>query len=86
MAAKKLSISFGGELADAVPAAAAADGTTVSNWLAEAAQDRVRQHYLRVALDTLAAEIGPLDEAEVEALVTEARKNSRWVNGRAGAA
>ncbi len=83
MAAEKLSISFDGELADAVRAAAAADGTTVSNWLAEAAQDRVRQHYLRVALDTIWDEVGRPDDAELQALVAQARKDSRWVNGRA---
>lgn len=86
MAAEKLSISFDAELADAVRAAAADSDTTVSNWLADAAQDRVRQHHLRVALDSVWAEVGPLDDAEIDALVAEARKSSRWVNGRAGAA
>lgn len=57
----------------------------MSNWLADAAQDRVRRHRLRMALDAIWAEVGPPDDAEIEALVAKARKDSRWVNGRAGA-
>jgi hypothetical protein len=86
VAAEKLSISFDSELADAVRAAAADSGTSVSNWLAEAAQERVRQRYLREALDTVLAEVGPFDDAESAALVAEARRHSRVVKGRAGAA
>lgn len=86
MAAEKLSISLASELVESVRAAAAQSGMSVSTWLAEAAKAQVRQRDLRIALDTVAAEDGPLADAEIDALVTAARRGSRLVTGAEGAA
>jgi hypothetical protein len=74
--ADKLSVSFDEELAAVVREAAADEGMTVSAWLSEAARDRVRNRLLRIALDELAAEMGPLDPAEAARLVAEARRHA----------
>ncbi len=86
MGADKLSISLDSELAAAVRAAATEQGVTVSTWLADAAESRVRQQKLREALDELAAEIGGLDADELDRLVTAARRTSTVVTGAQGAA
>ncbi|HEV2089331.1 MAG TPA: hypothetical protein VGR21_13565 [Cryptosporangiaceae bacterium] len=86
MSADKLSISLDSELAAAVRAAAAGQGVTVSTWLADAAESRVRQQNLREALDELAAEIGGLDAEELDRLVTAARRTSTVVTGAQGGA
>jgi hypothetical protein len=76
MAVDKLSVSLDEELAAVVREAAADEGMTVSAWLSAAAQDRVRNRLLRVALDELADEMVPLDAAEVARLVADARQNA----------
>ncbi|MGH9111421.1 MAG: hypothetical protein ACRDZN_03845 [Acidimicrobiales bacterium] len=83
MPAEKLSISLESELAEAVRAAAADDGVSVSTWLAKAAEARARQRNLRIALDAHADEVGALDEAEIDRLVADARRNSRMTAPRA---
>lgn len=84
--AEKLSISLDSGLAAAVRDAANELGVSVSTWLANAAQAQVRQRRLREALDALTAEEGALDAAEVDSLITNARRTSRVVTGSQGAA
>lgn len=86
MTVEKLSISLDSELAEAVRTAAADGGTSVSQWLAEAAAARVRQQHLREALDAVAAEDGDLDPAEIDESVARARRGSRIVTGGADVA
>jgi hypothetical protein len=76
MGTQKLSISFDGALAATVRRSAAADGISVSAWLAGAAADRARQVYLREALDAFDAEHGPLGDDELAAALTAARARS----------
>ena len=64
MARVKRSVSLPGELAEAVEAAARAQGTTVSAWLAQSAAHRLRMDAGRTALADWEAEHGPLTEAE----------------------
>lgn len=73
MAVDKLSVSFDEELAGVVREAAAEEGLSVSAWLSNAAQDRIRNRLLRVALDELARDIGPMSAEEAARLVAEAR-------------
>lgn len=86
MSVEKLSISLDAELAASVRAAANDQDVSVSTWLAEAAQARVRQRQLREVLDALAAEEGPLDPAEIDELIARARRGSVVVNPTQGAA
>ncbi len=86
MGAEKLSISLDSDLAVAVRAAASEQGVSVSTWLADAAQAQVRQRRLREALDVLASEEGELDPAEIDRLISDARRTSRVVIGTEGAA
>jgi hypothetical protein len=76
MAAEKLSISLDADLAGEVRSAAAADGVSVSTWLADAALVKARQRHLRTALDLFAAEFGALSEGDVDRLVAESRTDS----------
>jgi triphosphoribosyl-dephospho-CoA synthetase len=76
MSTQKFSVSFEASLAAAVRKATAADGVTLSSWLAAAAAEKSRQRHLREALDAFAAERGGLDDAEVEALVRKARRGA----------
>ncbi len=64
-----MSISLDSDLAASVRAAASEQGVTVSTWLAEAAQARVRQQRLREALDVLASEEGELEAAEIDRVI-----------------
>lgn len=86
MAAEKLSISLDADLAASVRSAAAEQGSSVSTWLADAAAAQIRQRNLRIALDAVAAEDGPLSPDEIDQLIREARRNSRFVVGSDGAA
>lgn len=86
MSAEKLSISLESELAAMIRADAAERGLSVSTWLADAAEARVRQRRLRAALDALASEIGSLDPADIDRLVAQARQSSRVITGAEGAA
>lgn len=57
------------EIGTAVRDAAARQGTSVSNWLAEAAEQRLRNELLGAALDRWEAEDGPFSDAELDAAV-----------------
>jgi hypothetical protein len=86
VAAEKLSVSFDDDLARIVRSAAAEDGVSLSAWLASAAQDRIRNRMLRLALDEIASEMAAegksLTEEEIARLVADAR--SRAVVTRSG--
>ncbi len=86
MGAEKLSISLDSELAASVRVAASEQGVSVSTWLAEAAQARVRQRRLREALDVFASEEGELDPAEIDRLIADSRRTSQVIIGTEGAA
>ena len=45
-------------------------------WLARAAEATARQRALRQALDSFAAEHGPLTDADIDGLITDARAAS----------
>lgn len=75
MAIDKLSISMDESLTEVIRSAAVAEGVSVSAWLTDAAQDRIRNRSLRVALDTDEPEISALSDAELEALVRRARES-----------
>lgn len=68
MAVDRFSLTLEPELGAAVREAAAAERTSVSAWLADAATQRLRHQRLRVALDAWEAEDGPLTEAELTAV------------------
>jgi len=55
------------EVGAAVRAAAAREGTSVSNWLGGAAIQRLRNELLGAALDHWEAEQGPFSEDELNA-------------------
>jgi hypothetical protein len=81
VAVDKLSVSLDEDLASVVREAAAEEGVSLSAWLSAAARDRIRNRLLRIALDDLAAETGPLQGDEVTRLVDEARRRA-IVTGR----
>ena len=76
MSAEKLSVSFDPDLAATIRAAAAEEGVSVSTWLARAAEAKARQRALRLALDSFAAEHGPLTDADIDRLIADARAAS----------
>jgi hypothetical protein len=76
MAIDKLSISMDESLTEVIRSAAVAEGVSVSAWLTDAAQDRIRNRSLRVALDADEPEISALSDAELDALVRRARANA----------
>lgn len=80
MSVEKLSISFEGGLAAMVRRAAAEEKRSLSSWLAEAAEAKARQRYLRDALDTFADEHGALQDEEIDKLVRGARASSRMTD------
>ena len=67
MAVDRFSVTMPPELGQAVRNAAAHSETSVSQWLAGAAADRVRNDLLGAALDAWEAEDGPFDDAELGA-------------------
>jgi predicted transcriptional regulator len=80
MAVDRLSITVDSELGQAVREAAAAQGMSVSSWASEALAQRVRNHFLREALDAWEAEAGPLtdeDRAEAKRIFDEAEALAR---------
>src|SRR5918997_6388743 len=80
MAVDRLSITVEAELGQAVREAAAAQGMSVSSWASEALAHRVRNHFLREALDAWDAEAGPLtdeDRAEAKRIFDEAEALAR---------
>jgi uncharacterized protein (DUF1778 family) len=76
MSVEKLSVSMESSLVKLIRGAAADEGTSISTWLADAATAKARQRVLREALQHDAEEHGALDAAEVERLVSAARKHS----------
>jgi hypothetical protein len=76
MAIDKLSISMDESLTEVIRSAAVAEGVSVSAWLTDAAQDRIRNRSLRVALDADEPEISALSDSELDALVRLARANA----------
>ena len=80
MALDRLSITVDAELGRAVREAAAAEGMSVSSWASEALAQRVRNHFLREALDAWEAEDGPIteeDRAEAKRILDEAEALAR---------
>ena len=80
MSLDRLSITVDAELGRAVREAAAAEGMSVSSWASEALDQRVRNHFLREALDAWEAEDGPLsdeDKAEAKRAYDEAEALAR---------
>ena len=73
MAVEKLSISVDEDVAELVREAAAKEGVTVSAWITNAAQDRLRNLLLGQFLDDLFEEIGEMTDEEEERLIASAR-------------
>jgi len=63
----RLSVTMPPEIGAAVRDAAARQGTSVSNWLAAAAAQRLRSDLLGAALDLWEAEDGPFGDEELDA-------------------
>lgn len=63
----RLSVTMPPEVGAAVRDAAAREGTSVSNWVAAAAAQRLRNDLLGAALDIWEAESGPFSEEELNA-------------------
>ena len=61
------------EIGAAVRDAAARQGTSVSNWLATAAAQRLRNESLGAALDQWEAEAGPFSDEELDAAAAALR-------------
>ena len=76
MSAEKVSISLDQELLNTIRSAATDDGTTVSSWLADAAETKARNRYLREALDAADAEFGTITDDEADELITAMRARS----------
>ncbi len=86
MAIDKLSISLDQALAEVVREAAAKENLSVSAWLSAAAQDRIRNRLLRLALDADEAEFGAIGGDEVDSLVLKARAQAIVTNPHIDAA
>jgi hypothetical protein len=63
----RLSVTMPPEIGAAVRDAAARQGTSVSNWIAAAAAQRLRNELLGAALDLWEAEDGPFSDQELVA-------------------
>ncbi len=63
----RFSVTMPPELGAAVREAAGRQGTSVSNWLATAAAQQLRNELLGAALDAWEAEDGPFSDAELDA-------------------
>lgn len=66
----RLSVTMPPEIGAAVRDAAARQGISVSNWLAAAAAQRLRNELLGAALDQWEAEDGPFSDEELNAAAT----------------
>lgn len=75
---QKRSISLSPELAEAIDRAAAAEGTTVSGWLAATAAQRLRLEAGRQAIAEWEVENGPLTSEEL----AEGQARARALLGR----
>lgn len=63
----RFSVTMPPEIGAAVRDAAARQGISVSNWLAAAAAQRLRNELLGAALDRWEAEAGPFSDEELDA-------------------
>jgi hypothetical protein len=63
----RFSVTMPPEVGAAVRDSAARQGTSVSNWLADAAAQRLRNELLGAALDAWEAEDGPFSDSELNA-------------------
>lgn len=63
----RLSVTMPPEIGSAVREAAARQGTSVSNWLAAAAAQRLRNELLGAALDRWEQEDAPFSDQELDA-------------------
>jgi hypothetical protein len=73
----RLSVTMPPDVGAAVREAAAREGTSVSNWLAAAAAQRLRNELLGAAMDQWEAEQGPFSDEELNtaaAVLTSARR------------
>lgn len=70
---QKRSISLPAELAEAIERAAAAEGTTVSGWLADTAAHRLRLDAGRRGIADWERENGPLTQNELAEGLAQAR-------------
>ena len=85
VAIDKLSISLDESLAQIVRDAAAEENITVSAWLANAAQDRIRNRLLGLALEIDNPEIVALSTEELMQIVSVARSQAIVTNPQRGA-
>lgn len=67
----RFSVTMPPEIGAAVRKAAAARGTSVSAWLADAAADRLRNELLGAALDAWEAEDGAFTQQELDEAAAE---------------
>jgi post-segregation antitoxin (ccd killing protein) len=67
MTVDRLSVTVDPEIAREVRQAASDLGVSVSSWVGDAIEARLRNHRLREALDAWEAEDGPLTEEELAA-------------------
>lgn len=67
MQVDRLSLTLDPELGQAVRAAAARSGISVSRWMSHAAADRLRNQLLGAALDSWEAEDGAFTDEELDA-------------------
>lgn len=65
MGVEKMSVSFDLDLGDKIKEAAAAQGTSVSAWLAEAARHQLRNDALGEAIKAWEEVYGPITEEEM---------------------
>lgn len=73
----RLSVTMPPEVGAAVRDAAAREGTSVSNWLATAAAQRLRNQLLGAALDQWEAEQVPFSDQELNAAAAALRSTRR---------
>lgn len=66
----RFSVTMPPEIGAAVRDAASRQGTSVSNWLAAAAAQQLRNHLLGAALDAWETEDGPFTDEELDAAAT----------------
>jgi hypothetical protein len=79
MTVDRLSVTVDPKVAREVRHAASDRGISVSSWVAEAIEARLRSHRLREALDAWEAEDGPLSEqelAEADRILDEAEQRA----------
>ena len=70
----RLSVTMPPEVGAAVRSAAARTGTSVSNWLTAAAEQRLRNELLGAALDAWEAEESPFTEEELNSAAAAMHK------------